>query len=445
MRLLNVETYELQTIHVENVTYAILSHRWYEEEITFETLNAAQLKNTQEQSPQLDKIRGACARAKEDELKWVWIDSCCINKASSQEMNESINSMFQWYQKAAVCYTYLPDVVSTTPGTDLFRPHETEDWPARKYSEWFERGWTLQELLAPRKMKFFDRDWQPIGTRADLARDISRITGIEARYLTGTVEFLNASIATRLSWQAGRRTTKIEDIAYSLVGVLDVQLVPFYGEGRQAFQRLQEEILKRHLDESIFAWTAPVGSLPSHSRPWVSDQWGLLAPSPDCFKNSRDIVINGPSTSRPPGHIQTTVEGVTFPISIKDLMASKYPQAWFAFYFLSTFTLIGPFAVQAYAKHRHADCKVFPLTLNCWRRDEYGQRKAVQVFISRDRKGDQLWRRCRCDELGSTNERQSNATYADKILYNVTHNNAGQAPDWLDITILQPNGVRWPV
>ena len=267
MRLLNVQTYELKDIR-QSATYAILSHRWYEEEITLESLNAAQLKNTRERSPQLDKIRGACARAKEDGLQWVWIDSCCINKDSSQELSRSINSMFQWYQKAAVCYTYLSDVVSSTPGADVFERQETKRQPRKRYSEWFERGWTLQELLAPPKMRFFDRKWRLIGTRAELKTAISRITGIGARYLTGTEDFRNASIATRLSWQAGRRTTEVEDIAYSLVGLLGVRLIPTYGEGSQAFQRLQEEILKTQPDESIFAWTAPAGSLPRHSRPW---------------------------------------------------------------------------------------------------------------------------------------------------------------------------------
>lgn len=349
-------------------------------------------------------------------------------------MNESINSIFQWYQKAVVCYTYLSDVLTSTTGADLFRPLETEGQPAREYSEWFERGWTLQELLAPRKMRFFDRDWQLIGTRAELASDISRITGIEARYLTGRSDFLNASSATRLSWQAGRRTTKIEDIAYSLVGLLDVQLVPIYGEGRQTFQRLQKEILGRHLDESIFAWTAPAGSLPSHSLPSASDQWGLLAPSPDCLKKSRDIVINGPWISRPSGHIQTTPEGAMFPISLKDLRTYN-PAILAGVHILTMPTIIVPLGLLAYAKYRDTHCEVFPLTLNCWRKDEYGQRKAIQIFIRRDAKGDQLWRRCRCDELGDANRTQ----------YNTPNRRFGKASNWRDITIRQPNGVRWPV
>lgn len=420
MRLLNVETYELKDF-LQSATYAILSHRWYGDEITFQTLNTTQLRNTQERSPQLDKIRGTCARAKEDGLKWVWIDSCCINKESSQELNESINSMFQWYQEAAVCYTYLSDVLSPARGESPFRPQEAPGSVGRKHSEWFERGWTLQELLAPRKMRFYDRNWQLIGSRAQLATEISRITGIDAPFLTGEQDFHNASIATKLSWQADRRTTKVEDIAYSLVGVIGVMLVPSYGEGRLAFQRLQGEILRTLNDESIFAWTAPQGSLPKHSLPWPSDQWGLLAPSPDCFRNSRDITINGASQRRPPGHISTTPEGVRFPMPSKDLQTIN--PSWGLFYALVP-PFLGPFMFLAYFKYKHSHRKVFPLTLNCWRKDQAGELRALRVFLCRDTKGDQEWRRCNCAELGLANKVPVSATSTD-------------------ISVLQPTGIRW--
>ena len=428
MRLLNAETYELKDIR-QNVAYAILSHRWYEEEITFDSLNAAQLQNHQEQSPQLDKIRGTCAQAVADGLKWVWIDSCCINKESSQELTRSINSMFQWYQKAEVCYTYLTDVASSTLGGDVFARQEAKAQSKGKHSEWFERGWTLQELLAPHKMVFFDRDWQPIGTRAELANSISRITGIEAAYLTGADDFRNASVATRLSWQAGRRTTEIEDIAYSLIGVLGVQLVPTYGEGRQAFQRLQEEILRTQPDESIFAWTASPGTLPTHSRHWAADQWGLLAPSPDCFINSRNITINGPSKKRPPSGIATTAEGVRFPMPRKDLQTVN-PNWGYVFVFVPPF--LGPLLYWAYSKYRHSSRQYFFLTLNCWHKDKYGKLNAIRVYLSRDAKGDMLWRRSRCDELG----------FADKVPSSSVRNGM---PGWTEVTILQPTGVRWPI
>jgi hypothetical protein len=219
-------------------------------------------------NPQIDKIRNTCRVAREDKLEWVWIDSCCINKDSSEELNRSINAMFKWYQEAAVCYTFLSDVLSSEKHkTTTFKRVSSE-----KDSEWFERGWTLQELLAPRTMKIFDANWLPMGTRAQLAPEIERVTGIEARFLDGSEKFRTASIATRLSWQARRRTTEEEEMAYSLLGVLGVSLVPLYGEGRQSFLKLQQELLKTYRDESIFAWTAPASRLPKHDRQWDQSQ-----------------------------------------------------------------------------------------------------------------------------------------------------------------------------
>ncbi|EXJ84345.1 hypothetical protein A1O3_05012 [Capronia epimyces CBS 606.96] len=423
MRLLNVKTYELKELKDigPNTEYAILSHRWYTEEITFQTLSAAQLKNIEEQSPQLDKIRGACARAEEKKLDWIWIDSCCINRDSSQELQESINSMFRWYQQARVCYTYLSDVEISTPSADLFDRLETEGQRGGRPSEWFERGWTLQELLAPREMEFFDRHWQPMGTRAELTADISRITGIEARYLTGTEEFRNASIATRLSWQVGRRTSKEEDIAYSLAGLFGIQFMTSYTEGiYEAFQHLQRKIISRpSFDESLFAWTAPAGSLPPHNRSWAADQWGLLAPSIDCFEKSGDITVDGPSKRRPPSGITTTSEGVKFPMPIKDLQTTpQWP------YWASIPTVIGPYMWLVVKYWRHLCRQYFPLTLNCWRKNEAGQLKAVRVFLLRDT-SDLEWRRGRCAELGSANKVPSTRPY-------------------VDVLILQPAGVRDP-
>ena len=136
MRLLNTSTYELRngegTVH-----YAILSHRWFEEEITFKTLDSVQLKRSNASTPQLKKIRGACAQAMNDGLDWIWIDSCCIDQSSSEELTRSINSMFQWYQRAEICYTYLSDVADSEKRVNTF------DSTSGSISEWFTRGWTL--------------------------------------------------------------------------------------------------------------------------------------------------------------------------------------------------------------------------------------------------------------------------------------------------------------
>ena len=424
MRLLNVRTYELAE-NLQGTQYAILSHRWYDQEITFRTLDPAKLKDLNIQTPQLEKIRGACARARADRLDWIWMDSCCIDRDSSEQLRRTINSMFQFYQHAAVCYTHLSDVATSESGAGSFQWQETEQQPGLRHSEWFSRGWTLQELLAPRKMIFFDRCWRLIGTKTELASEISRITGIETGYLTGAKDFRSASIATRLSWQAGRKTTEIEDIAYSLLGILDVQLVPMYSEGRQASQRLQVEIIRTNNDESIFAWTSPTAEMPSHSRSWASDQWGLLAPSPDYFAYSRDITIDRPSIQRPPGEIQTIPEGVKFPMpnSERSTMGSR----WLIAYLVTVWTIVIPAGIALYSYYKHTHREEFRLTLNCRRKDESGRSKAVQVFLCRDTKGDLIWRRSKCAALG----------LADKL--------PRSAYAWTAVTVLQPTGVNWPI
>ncbi len=154
----------------------------------------------------------------------------------------SINSMFEWYAKSSVCYAFIADCqASQFPFiVDSQRP-----------SRWFTRGWTLQELLAPRFVVFVDRDWVDIGTRSSLASQISRSTGIKAENLN---DFQDCNIATKMSWAATRNTSVMEDEAYCLLGLFDVHMPLIYGEGRNAFARLQKELITRHDDESVFAW-----------------------------------------------------------------------------------------------------------------------------------------------------------------------------------------------
>ncbi|KAL9621542.1 MAG: hypothetical protein Q9160_004072 [Pyrenula sp. 1 TL-2023] len=425
MRLLNVTTFELREFRqrASRPKYAILSHRWFDQEITFDSFSASDLQDGRLRTPQLDKIRGTCRIAKGDKLEWVWIDSCCINKDSSEELNRSLNSMFKWYQEAEVCYTYLSDVLAADQKQANFKRSDSG-----KDSEWFERGWTLQELIAPRTMKFFDKNWVSMGTRAQLAKEISSITGIEVQILDGSEAFRSASLATRLSWQARRKTTEEEDMVYGLLGLMGVSLVPTYGEGRQAFTRLQQELLKTYRDESIFAWKAQGRHLPQHDRQWSQGQWGLLAPWVDCFQDSRDIVHNGSGKMRDrPGGISITAGGVKFPMSRKEL-GSVAPR-WFVFSaFLPPF--LGPFIWEGIRKYRHAHRLEWSLTLNCWQRNNVGELKQVQIFLTRDSRGDEYWRRCRADHLG--------------LVERVPSHGIKHALMTQDITIIQPTGVWWP-
>ncbi|KAF8854457.1 HET-domain-containing protein [Acephala macrosclerotiorum] len=293
MRLLNAKTLQLEDfVGDENVPkYAILSHTWGKDEISLQTWN----NKDKETKGGFAKIKYCCDQAIRDNLEWTWIDTCCIDKSSSAELSEAINSMFRWYQNAVVCYAYLFDV----PG----HVNPAEDRSELVVSRWFKRGWTLQELLAPKNLIFFSSTWKRIGTKEELYQPLADITGIEAETLQG--EDLQAvSVATRMSWAATRETTRTEDMAYCLLGIFDINMPLLYGEGKRAFFRLQEEILKANSDQSIFAWgTSPIIKVEQFlddemnklvnqsSEDLVIDSrfGGLLADSPADFKHSQHI------------------------------------------------------------------------------------------------------------------------------------------------------------
>ncbi|KAI0450504.1 hypothetical protein F5B21DRAFT_517424 [Xylaria acuta] len=181
------------------------------------------------------KFRGGCRRAKRDGLGYIWIDTCCIDKANTVELAEAINSMFRWYRRASVCYAYLSDV----PSNDIPRD------PASKFraSRWFQRGWTLQELLAPENLRFYDSEWCNIGNRGELCPVLEEITGVPRVFLLGITESHTASIAQRIAWAAQRETKRKEDLAYCLLGIFDVTMSMIYGE-----------------DDSILAWGLSIGN-----------------------------------------------------------------------------------------------------------------------------------------------------------------------------------------
>ena len=163
----------------------------------------------------------------DDGLQYAWIDACCIDKTNSSELSEAINSMYQWYKNVAVCYVYMFDVEIRSPLIDL----------SFEGSAWHTRGWTLQELIAPEIAKFYAFNWQYIGEKTALRTKISAITGIRVAALAGE-PLEKFSIAQRMSWASTRTTTRVEDVAYSLLGIFDVHMPMLYGEGKKAFVRL---------------------------------------------------------------------------------------------------------------------------------------------------------------------------------------------------------------
>ncbi|KAF2176924.1 WD40 repeat-like protein [Zopfia rhizophila CBS 207.26] len=222
--------------------YAILSHTWGAdaEEVTFKDLT----NDTGRDKPGYEKIRFCGEQARKHGLEYFWIDTCCINKTNKAELSKAINSMFRWYRNAARCYVYLSDV-STAKRKARDQSSEYTWEPAFRASQWFTRGWTLQELLAPSSVEFFSRDCKRLGDKISLLQQIHEITALPQSALQGG-PLSQFSVNERLSWIENRQTKFEEDKAYSLLGIFDVYVPPIYGEGMaRAFKRLMDEIDKR--------------------------------------------------------------------------------------------------------------------------------------------------------------------------------------------------------
>jgi len=219
--------------------YAILSHTWRLDggEITFKDI----LDGTAKSKAGYDKIRFCGEKAASHDLQYFWVDTCCIDKSSSAELHEAINSMFRWYRDAARCYVYLSDV--SVSGYDLNSQNYQFPWePAFLASRWFTRGWTLQELLAPGLVEFFSREGKRLGDKSSLERQIHEITGIAIPALRGSPPS-QFGVDERFKWAENRQTTHEEDWAYSLLGIFGIFMPLIYGEGREnAVIRLRKEI-----------------------------------------------------------------------------------------------------------------------------------------------------------------------------------------------------------
>ncbi|EIW77747.1 HET-domain-containing protein, partial [Coniophora puteana RWD-64-598 SS2] len=233
--------------------YAILSHRWGADEPTYLDLSTparlAQLEDEQPQGPGYSKLKNFCREARKHGMVFGWSDTCCIDKSSSAELDESIRSMFRWYRNAELCLVHL----AQTRGL-----HEVHRDP------WFRLGWTLQELLAPRRIKFFAADWVVLtveendkAVNASLLEPLERATGIRE------VDLRNFApdpfdVDIRMTWAAQRVTTRAEDAAYALMGMFDVSIQIAYGEGAdRAFARVVEAIMLAGGSPTVLNWAGP--------------------------------------------------------------------------------------------------------------------------------------------------------------------------------------------
>lgn len=269
MWLINTVTLNLEYFPTApRFEYAILSHTWEEDEVLFKDMyDIGHAKSKKGWS----KVQMTCRLARKQSLAYAWVDTCCIDKSSSAELSEAINSMFRWYQMAGICYAYLSDLAATDSLVDssVIRPQ-------LKRCKWFTRGWTLQELISPPNIIFFDSTWTVIGSKQILIGELSSITGVDVAVLQSPSLVFNVPVGKRMSWAAKRVTTRGEDVAYCLLGMFRVHMPLLYGEGSaNAFTRLQEHILGRRINElSIFAWMP---------NPTLKRQGVVLADSPKHF------------------------------------------------------------------------------------------------------------------------------------------------------------------
>lgn len=214
--------------------YAILSHTWGSDdnELTMQDV----VEGRGREKAGYRKIEFCRAQTASDNIRYFWIDTCCIDKTNSTELSRAINSMYRWYRRAIKCYVYLSDVsgTATSPPSTLFTQ-----------SRWFTRGWTLQELIAPHVVQFFASDGSYIGSKDSLKQEIERATGIQLAALRHT-PLGDFSLQDRMLWAKGRTTKLEEDGVYCMLGIFQVHMPLIYGEGlRDAFIRLEDAIERK--------------------------------------------------------------------------------------------------------------------------------------------------------------------------------------------------------
>lgn len=310
MRLINCRTFRLEDFSEwHKPPYAILSHTSDRPEITFKDLCELPVENLRK-DPASEKIFKTCEIALSYGCDYCWIDSCCIDKSNFSEWSEAVNSMFKWYQNSTFCIAYLNDfegiglgagsVGGGKGGSKSKVDFELESEPPA-YSEvdqtfslenlgrcqWFSSSWTLQHLIAPRYVQFYDSQWRFYKERHEFTAEISQITNIPTDALRGVpYNWYNYSVAEIMSWASRRQTTRVEDLSYSLFGLFDIHLPLVYGEGDKAFRRLQEEIIRNRADLSILAWQSDIPDSQLLPRERIR---GVLARSPSEFRQAGNI------------------------------------------------------------------------------------------------------------------------------------------------------------
>ncbi|THV01249.1 HET-domain-containing protein [Dendrothele bispora CBS 962.96] len=249
-----INTYSLKLKDFEDGVsiphYAILSHTWGAEEIGYHDFDQLFFEDSENWSvfvegvemyeqhqgtkakPAYHKIVEACIKALSDGVEYLWVDTCCIDQEDQTDVHRNVKNMYSYYRNSRICYAYLVDM-----------GHQSSFGQSR----WFTRGWTLQELLAPPEVIFFDSNWGYIGSRTVLCAEISGVTGIPEDIVRGSTSFRDVDVQERMSWSVLRKTSRSVDRAYCLFGILGVSIEPDYTEDLvTAINRLQEAFFERY-------------------------------------------------------------------------------------------------------------------------------------------------------------------------------------------------------
>ncbi|KAF8549449.1 hypothetical protein OG21DRAFT_1447848 [Imleria badia] len=240
--------------------WIMFSHTWEGKEPTFKDVNLVDSLWKLDESPLNDKLRQFCTTASEDGYRWAWSDTCCIDKATSAILSQSLISMYSWYEEAAETLVYLADVMSSAELGDL----------ALTKSRWMTRAWTLQELLASKVIRFYNREWKLYlnDTHAnhkespEIKQELATAMGVAPEAIT-SFQPEDLGVREKLRLASTRNATVEEDVAYSLIGIFASDIVPRYGLGKTALGHLLENIIARTRDVTVIAWAGK--SLPYNS------------------------------------------------------------------------------------------------------------------------------------------------------------------------------------
>lgn len=385
MRLLHTKTLQIEEISDSpQQKYAILSHIWGRDEVTFEEMSWPGASLAVKAG--FRKIKRFCDTAQRHGFEYVWVDTCCIDKRNSAELSEAINSMYRYYEQADECFIYLVDVPPIPDRAKmLFWLH---------MSEWHTRGWTLQELLASTKRRFFATDWSEIENHDDLIKTISRSTGVDQKVLEDPRLIPTICLAERMSWVSTRRTTRPEDMAYCLLGIFNISMPILYGEGLgKAFRRLQMEIMQVSFDQTLFAWRGPYAGS------------GLLATSPQDFRHVPELRLWSPEYLSP--YTMTNIGLTIRVLDVTKLVVDKPP---------SDASFLASIQCEGKNVDRWMGIAVYLQPVI-----------GMTIGLAEDGRGRRACRRVKCDEwywVGS--EALRNAPYEDIVVLQDEHHRLAQ-------------------